>query len=364
MDRVQNTDKLADENREEIKMIRFIDSQYNTLFHIPDGGKIRITYPEEDMRGIITRNCKYKGEMHVDIGNNVHHICEFAEIMERLGAKYEPETPYILQNIAGTDAKLYRNEENPRFIGYLRGNFGNEGTAFWNTFFDVNPNLKTPEFKADFDTAINKFKETLLKDRFAMNRYCDEIRRGGNGADERFGFKAKSEKYEYYINAFPYKGDYNFYVYCYERELDNIREINKGVINDSMSKLGGYKFYLDGGAKTVTRKRYDFDRREIVSEKIAYDRLFKMYRESMETYGFWKTFQRDGECTRIGVNSADFGKAVDGFVNEPCFTVGGEFEETLDKLVAGVLAEREKGDKLPKHGGRTSKTRDNEERER
>jgi hypothetical protein len=289
------------ESAENVKMIRFIDSGYNTLFQIPDGEKIRITYPESDMRGIITRSCKYRGETHLDVGNNTYHICEFAEIMERLGAKYEPETPYILQNIGETDGRIYRDEENPRLIGYLRGDFGSGGTEFHNRFFDVNPNLKTPEFKADFDTAINKFREMVLKDRFSMNKYCGAVRRGGGEENRQFGFKAKSGKYEYCIRAFPRKGNYDFYVFCYEREPENIREINKGIINDNMEKLGKYKFYIDKGAKTVTRVRYDFESGEIISEKTGCDALLKIRRENMGSVVFWKTFREKCKSGRIGI---------------------------------------------------------------
>mgnify|MGYP000950819496 FL=1 len=51
--------------------IRFIDPNYKELFRIPDGGKI-----------IITSSW---------IGNNIFHICEFAERMEQNGATYEPK---------------------------------------------------------------------------------------------------------------------------------------------------------------------------------------------------------------------------------------------------------------------------------
>ncbi len=71
------------------KDIRFIDSHYKDLFHIPDGGCIQIDYPNET----VVKPCKFIDEYHTQIGNNVFHICQFAEIMERNGASYvaEPE---------------------------------------------------------------------------------------------------------------------------------------------------------------------------------------------------------------------------------------------------------------------------------
>jgi len=73
----------------ENKEIRFIDSQYNTLFTIPDGGNIVITYPDGEQR---VRSCVFLDECHTRVGNHVYHICEFAERMQQAGATYEPET--------------------------------------------------------------------------------------------------------------------------------------------------------------------------------------------------------------------------------------------------------------------------------
>lgn len=71
------------------KDIRFIDSHYKDLFRIPDGGCIQIHYPDET----VVKPCKFIDEYHTQIGTNVFHICQFAEIMERNNAHYmaEPE---------------------------------------------------------------------------------------------------------------------------------------------------------------------------------------------------------------------------------------------------------------------------------
>ena len=72
----------------EKKYIRFINSDYKTLFHLPDGGRIRITYPDREPA---ERVCRFIDEYHTDIGGHHYHICEFAERMEQIGAKYEPQ---------------------------------------------------------------------------------------------------------------------------------------------------------------------------------------------------------------------------------------------------------------------------------
>lgn len=67
--------------------IRFINSNYDHLFMIPDGGKIVIT----DSSGKKSeRTCRFIDEYHTVIGNNLYHICQFAEVMERNGSTYAP----------------------------------------------------------------------------------------------------------------------------------------------------------------------------------------------------------------------------------------------------------------------------------
>ena len=47
------------------KNIRFIDSHYNTLFFVPDGGNVVLTY--SDGKKLI-RPCEYLDDYHVRIG--------------------------------------------------------------------------------------------------------------------------------------------------------------------------------------------------------------------------------------------------------------------------------------------------------
>lgn len=77
------------------KGIRFIDSNYTNLFRIPDGGKIQIT--SQDGRQS-EKVCRYIDEYHLEVGSNLYHICEFAEMVERAGCLVEPITPPIPLN--------------------------------------------------------------------------------------------------------------------------------------------------------------------------------------------------------------------------------------------------------------------------
>lgn len=75
--------------------IRFIDSSYQELFRIPDGGKIVITNAWKEKT---EHSCRYIDEYHTEVGSRIYHICEFAERMERNGAAYEPKQPDMQKN--------------------------------------------------------------------------------------------------------------------------------------------------------------------------------------------------------------------------------------------------------------------------
>lgn len=68
--------------------IRFIDSRYQEQFRIPNGGTIEIEYPDRTLAA----RCEYIDDYHAYIGSEVYHMCQFAEVMERAGGVFRPET--------------------------------------------------------------------------------------------------------------------------------------------------------------------------------------------------------------------------------------------------------------------------------
>lgn len=84
--------------------IRFIDSKYNTLFYIPDGGSICVILNDGEQ---ITRKCRYIDDYHFNVGGRTFHIAEYAEIMERNGNKYEPASIKTME----TNKRVHKNEE-------------------------------------------------------------------------------------------------------------------------------------------------------------------------------------------------------------------------------------------------------------
>ena len=67
--------------------IRFINSDYKELFRIQDGERIAVTYSDGSKEFPI---CRYIDAYHVEIGDNLYHICEYAELRERCGASIKP----------------------------------------------------------------------------------------------------------------------------------------------------------------------------------------------------------------------------------------------------------------------------------
>lgn len=70
------------------KGIRFITPDYNELFRVADGDKIRIVTEDGEIRDRTVRYVDdYHIEMHGEHGTTLYHICEFAERMEKSNAQ-------------------------------------------------------------------------------------------------------------------------------------------------------------------------------------------------------------------------------------------------------------------------------------
>ena len=88
---------LAFPNEADGGLVRFIDSDYNTLFHVPDGENIILTTFGDDRRIL---SCRYIDATHARIGGETFHICQFAELMERSGNAVEPVGPTLGEQTA------------------------------------------------------------------------------------------------------------------------------------------------------------------------------------------------------------------------------------------------------------------------
>ena len=132
------------------KDIRFIDSHYKDLFRVPDGGCIQIHYPDET----VVKPCKFIDEYHTQIGNNVFHICQFAEIMERNGASYMAE-PAIM----GDEAAWKVGKD--RILAIQTCDDGYDYTLFNENYVEIdggqidNPEMSMIEVRTDILESFN-----------------------------------------------------------------------------------------------------------------------------------------------------------------------------------------------------------------
>ena len=67
--------------------IRFITPNYKEKFRIADGDSIRMTFLSGETQD---RVCRYVDETHLEVGNNLYHICKFAELAQRNGVRLIP----------------------------------------------------------------------------------------------------------------------------------------------------------------------------------------------------------------------------------------------------------------------------------
>jgi len=106
-------------------------------------------------------------------------------------------------------------------IGHLRGDFG-RGTEFWTTWWDRHEELKNQDFKDELDDLVNTLrKDGPLKDLSAMQKFCWDHpqARMSSEADSRcYAFRVDTDRRRFYLRFLPSRGDYNFYIYCYQSD--------------------------------------------------------------------------------------------------------------------------------------------------
>lgn len=118
-------------------------------------------------------------------------------------------------------------------IGYLRGDFGSCGKEFWTTWNGIREDLKTDEFKAEFDDVINGLRDgDVLADWKAMSSYCFSNPDSSFGDNRNhYGIRLDTDKYSYLMRLNPYIGEYNLYCYCYRKDWLNshLEKAERGI---------------------------------------------------------------------------------------------------------------------------------------
>ena len=121
-------------------------------------------------------------------------------------------------------------------IGHLRADFGSNGTGFFSNFFDFRKDLKSEDFKAEFNEVINALREDprfggILAGRTAMSKYCHKHPGSSIEPGYNYGFRADTAHYSYLLRVTPKRGEYNLYCYCYLRQWleGHMKRAEKGI---------------------------------------------------------------------------------------------------------------------------------------
>ncbi len=119
-------------------------------------------------------------------------------------------------------------------IGHLRADMDSDGNGFFSSWEDFRKELKTDEFKDEFDKVINSLREEgdILYNRKALAKYCYSSPQAKmNNEQDYYGVRVDTQKYAYLCRLNPNKGEYNLYCYCYIKDwLDkHIRSAEKGI---------------------------------------------------------------------------------------------------------------------------------------
>lgn len=104
-------------------------------------------------------------------------------------------------------------------IGHLRGDMGKSGKEFWTTWHPHQESLCVEPFKQELDTVVNWLRQEYgpLHDLRTMKGYCESRATVLDADMSRYGLRIETSKHEYMLRCTPRQGDYNFYLYCYDK---------------------------------------------------------------------------------------------------------------------------------------------------
>lgn len=131
------------------KGIRFITPHYEEKFRIADGDMVRIRCPDGKQ---IDQECRYIDECHVEVGkgwDNLYHICQFAEMMERNGNSVIPlrnSLPLICYGKVPEKRAIVMFERG--FDGYRSASFATKGRTSQKLVDELNGELGVTKAQA------------------------------------------------------------------------------------------------------------------------------------------------------------------------------------------------------------------------
>lgn len=114
------------------------------------------------------------------------------------------------------------------------------GEGFWHTWWPRGPEeWNSLEFKAELGEVVDNMRQDVLKNLRSMSNYCydhgGELP-GDNYGRSVYGYIVETERYRYYLRCLPYKGDYNAYLACYDKQ---VQEMNQAHQTAPTMTIGG-----------------------------------------------------------------------------------------------------------------------------
>lgn len=321
-----------------IREIRFIDSKYNELFRIPDGGVISVKYPDGHLEN---RNCKYIDDYHTEINGVCYHICQWAELMEEDGKTYFPAEPpeYTLENVTPDEFEfMYANKgeiADRGCIGHLRADF-DKGKSFFNTWWTEDDKLKTNEFTNEFNKIIDYFRKgaytPFLKSRSDMYNAIYLLKPVKMAEDnDVYGFKVTTEKHTYFFRCNPRVGEYNLYAYCYNTQaLEKFR--NMCLVKEESDEITKDKFYkTDYGFEEVYYNPDSTAGGQLVINEITNELISEASKYNFSAGEFLDYLEGRCKQSLIDIDTPEFRTRFFCFANK-----SGDFEGTNDKTMKGL----------------------------
>lgn len=105
-------------------------------------------------------------------------------------------------------------------VGHVRADFDNSNTL-WHSWWPRHTEWETPGFKEELDKVVNELRECGMLHSFDdLSKYCyahPEARLDERHNRDAYGFKVETEGYQYYFRLTPVRGDYQLYLYTYDK---------------------------------------------------------------------------------------------------------------------------------------------------
>lgn len=129
-----------------------------------------------------------------------------------------------LTPVEQAESKLFfrmdvESEKRHGAIGYLRADFGNDGSEFHSLWTDTESALKTPAFKSEFDDILNSLrddgKEPPFENRKNLAAFCS-LMPGTDMKERGDGYMIQTQDFSYFFRCKPQAGDYDIYCFAYD----------------------------------------------------------------------------------------------------------------------------------------------------